>query len=59
MKKFTIYFEIFGKKMKHSVVAENYDQAKQIIKDKIVFHKVDIEPTFNTEDFLMGFFKKK
>jgi hypothetical protein len=41
MKTYTIYFELFGKKMKTTVEAENVDQAKRKIKDKIVFHKVE------------------
>jgi 1-deoxy-D-xylulose 5-phosphate reductoisomerase len=38
---FTVYFEIYGKKMKTSVEANNKEHAKQIIKDKIQFHKIN------------------
>ena len=43
MKKYTIYFEIFGKKLKTTVLAENKEHAKEIIKNKIVFYRIDEE----------------
>lgn len=42
-KKYTVYFEIFGKKMKAYVLAESREHAKRIIRDKIIFHKVSID----------------
>jgi hypothetical protein len=36
----TIYFELFGKKMKTTVNAPNKDVAKQIVKDKIIFQLI-------------------
>ena len=41
MKNFTIYFEVYGKKLRTTIMAENEENAKQIIKDKIIFHKVE------------------
>ena len=41
MKQYTIYFEIFGKKMKTTIQANSELDAKQKLKDKIVFHKVE------------------
>jgi hypothetical protein len=41
MKNFDVYFEIFGKKMKTRILAENQEKAKEEVKNKIVFHKVE------------------
>jgi hypothetical protein len=41
MKNYTIYFEIYGKKMKSTVMAENEEKAKELVKSKIIFHKVE------------------
>lgn len=49
MKTYQVYFEIYGKKLKTSVLAKNENQAKEIIKEKIVFHKITIEPTNNND----------
>ena len=38
--KYTVYFEIFGKKMRHDVGATSEADAKRKIAEKIVFHKV-------------------
>jgi hypothetical protein len=43
MKKYEVYFEIFGKKLKTTVDADNREQAKRIIRDKIIFHKIVID----------------
>ncbi len=41
MKNYTIYFEIYGKRMKTDVMAENEEKAKELIKSKIIFHRVE------------------
>jgi len=41
MKTYTIYFEFYGKKMKTTVQAENREQAKNIIKNKVIFIQID------------------
>ena len=48
-KNYSVYFEIYGKKMKAKVLAENMTEAQQKIKDKIIFHKTvaDKEDYFN------------
>ena len=38
-KNYSVYFEIYGKKMKAKVLAENMTEAQQKVKDKIIFHK--------------------
>jgi len=43
MKTYIIYFEIFGKKMKTIIEADSKSEAKQIVKNKIIFHKIDSE----------------
>lgn len=44
MKSYTVYFELFGRKMKTTVEAESAIKAKEIIKSKIVFHDVEVKP---------------
>jgi hypothetical protein len=41
MPEYTIKFEIFGKRMKYDLIAENEYQAREKIKDKIIFHKIE------------------
>jgi hypothetical protein len=41
MKTYIIYFEIFGKKMKTIIEADSKSEAKQKVKNKIIFHKID------------------
>lgn len=41
MKNFDVYFEIFSKKMKTRILAENKEKAKEEVKNKIIFHKVE------------------
>jgi hypothetical protein len=38
--KYTVYFEIFGKKMKYMVEATSEDEARSKIVEQIIFHKV-------------------
>jgi len=40
MPKYTVYFELFTKKMKTEVIAANEHEAKEIIRNKIIFYKV-------------------
>ncbi len=42
-KNYSVYFEIYGKKMKAKVLAESMTEAQQKVKDKIIFHKTVIE----------------
>jgi len=64
MKDYTVFFEVFGKKLKVTILAENEAKAKQSVLDKIKFHKVEVSKTeFNEApdlmtDFLNGFKKK-
>jgi len=44
MRNYTVYFELFGKKLKVSrILAENEADAKRMVSDKIQFHKVEID----------------
>ena len=54
--KFTVWFEIFGKKMKTEVYATSVAEAKQKVKDKIIFHKIE---GYNTLDNLLNIFGMK
>ena len=62
MKKYTIYFEIFGKKMKTVILAESEENAKSILLRKVIFHKVEAEKIYNdnsnwVDDLFTSFFK--
>lgn len=48
-KNYSVYFEIYGKKMKASIMAESMTEAQAQVKDKIIFHKtiVDKDDFFN------------
>lgn len=39
MKKYTVYFEIFGKKMKVVKFAKTKQEAELAVKNSIIFHK--------------------
>ena len=40
MRNFDVYFEIYGKKMKVRILAENENDAKKEVEKKIIFHKI-------------------
>ena len=60
-----VYFELFGKKMVTEVDTRDPAIAKEVIKSKIIFHKLEQTPIppkkdiFNDFDELFGSFKKK
>lgn len=39
-KDYTVYFELYGKKMKAVIMATSKEEAKQVISEKIIFHRV-------------------
>jgi len=39
--KYTVYFELFGKKLKTEVEADNEQQAKYMVLGKVIFHKIE------------------
>lgn len=52
MKEYTVYFEIYGKKMKTTIFAENESNAKQVIARKIIFHKIEeVKPKVSGDAF--------
>lgn len=55
MEEYTLYFEIYGKKMKTKVFAESESEAKQKIIDKITWHKVESQRN-PTVDKLLSIF---
>lgn len=61
MNTYTIYFEIFGKKMKTTVQAEADYKAKEYVRNRIVFHKVEKVTNDDTiiDDLLNIFGMKK
>ena len=46
MENFDVWFEIYGKKLKTTVCAETEKDVQNIIKNKIVFHKIEKIPIF-------------
>lgn len=47
--KYKVYFEIYGKKMQTEIFAENEQKAKEIVKSKIIFHKIEKQKTADTD----------
>ena len=43
---YTVYFEIFGKKMRHDVEATSEADAKRKVAERIVYRKVVIDEIF-------------
>lgn len=43
MNTYELYFELYGKKMKTEVSAKSEEDAKQKVRNKIIFHKVKIK----------------
>lgn len=41
MNYYWVYFEIYGKKMKVKIKANNANYAKELVRNKIIFHKVE------------------
>jgi len=39
----TVYFSLYGKKMKCRIEAYDRDGAIKILKDKIIIHRVDVD----------------
>ena len=59
MKKYTVYFEIYGKKMKTTIIAASKERAKEVIKDNIIFHKVVHDSDDDIVNTLMNMFGMK
>lgn len=43
VKNYHVYFEIYGKKMRTTVMAISKEEAENKIKDKITFHKTEVD----------------
>ena len=41
MRLFDVYFEFYGRKMKTQVLSDNEESAKDEIKNKIIFYKIE------------------
>jgi len=44
MKNYIVYFEMFGKKVKTTILAKSTTEAKQNVINKIKFHKITENP---------------
>lgn len=40
-KPFTVYFEVFGKRMKTEVLANDKEDARYLVLGKVIFHKIE------------------
>lgn len=60
MRSYTVYFEIYGKKMRATVQAQDRVEAREIIKSKLIIHKVTVEPDKGADfiDFFNNMIKK-
>jgi hypothetical protein len=57
---YTVFFEVFGKKMQTKVEASNIEEATKIVLSKIKFHRVQPEESSLAkafEEMLKGVFK--
>jgi hypothetical protein len=56
-KQYEVWFEVYGKKMKTTVLAKHEIEAKELIRKQIIFYKVEeSKPTDPGVDFLNGIF---
>lgn len=56
MREYEIYFSIFGKNLKTTVMAYSEEDAYEMIRDKIVFHKKRTRVKDNPVEFLKNTF---
>ena len=56
MNKYTVFFEIYGKKLKTTVKAKSEDEAKKLIAEKIIFYKVVKEIDDNNPEIFKDIF---
>jgi len=54
MNTYNVYLELFGKKMKVEIKAKSKQQAEEIVKSKIIFHKIE---DITIPDILKDIFK--
>ena len=55
MKKFIIYFEVFSRKMRIEIEANSEVEAKKILQDRIIFHKIEEVPKNELNDLFESF----
>jgi hypothetical protein len=58
MKKFKIYFSIFGKKMVTEIIADTENEAKRELMDKIIFHKIEAEILSREDEKMLEYLKR-
>lgn len=56
MNTYTIFFELYGKKMKTTVKAKSESEAKKLIAEKIIFYKVIKQIDTDIPDFFKDIF---
>ena len=55
-KQYEVWFEVYGKKMKTTVLAKHEIEAKELIRKQIIFYKVEETKNNDELDFLKGIF---
>ena len=60
MKNYDVYFELYGKKLRTTIIADSEAHAQEIVKNKIIFHKVSKsqiqeEKPFDSSDIFESF----
>ena len=58
MKRHEVFFEIGGKKMRCSVCAKDDEESKKLIKDKIIFHKIESKEIEDDAEGIMKMFNE-
>jgi hypothetical protein len=43
MKEYDVYFSIYGKKLKTTVLARNEGEAMEYVRSKLLFHKITLK----------------
>ena len=56
MREYEIYFSIFGKHLKTTIMAYSEEDAYEMIRDKIVFHKERTKVKDNSVEYLKNIF---
>ena len=56
MREYEIYFSIFGKNLKTTVMAYSEEDAYEAVRDKIVFHKARTKVKDNPVEYLKNIF---
>ncbi len=57
-REYIVWFELFGQKMKTTVIATSEKEAKKKVQGRMVFHKVEQKPEDKAFSDIMGKFEE-